>query len=89
MVIGLLAILKAGGVYVPLDPDYPKERLAFILEDTRVPVLLTQQRLVPELVEAEGTKTGDPRSSILDPRLNVGIWTRVGKSLLRRARRIP
>ena len=46
MVIGLLGILKAGGVYVPLDPTYPKERLAFMLEDARVPVLLTQERLV-------------------------------------------
>ncbi|WP_257460231.1 non-ribosomal peptide synthetase [Archangium lipolyticum] len=49
VVIGLLAILKAGGAYVPLDPAYPKERLALILEDAQVPVLLTQQRLVPEL----------------------------------------
>jgi amino acid adenylation domain-containing protein len=70
MVIGLLAILKAGGVYVPLDPDDPKERLAFMLEDTRVPMLLTHERLVRELVEAEGTKNRDPRS-ILNPRLNV------------------
>ena len=43
LVIGLLAILKAGGAYVPLDPAYPQERLAFILEDTRAPVLLTQK----------------------------------------------
>ena len=49
MVIGLLGILKAGGVYVPLDPAYPKERLAFMLEDARVPVLLTQERLVAGL----------------------------------------
>lgn len=49
MVIGVLGILKAGGVYVPLDPSYPKERLAFMLEDTRAPVLLTQQRLVTRL----------------------------------------
>ena len=33
MVVGLLGILKAGGVYVPLDPAYPQERLAFMLED--------------------------------------------------------
>src|SRR5262249_24323385 len=32
-IVGLLAILKAGGVYVPLDPDYPLERIAFMLED--------------------------------------------------------
>ncbi len=45
MMVGLLAILKAGGCYVPLDPNYPKERLAFMLEDARVPVLLTQEKL--------------------------------------------
>ena len=42
MIIGLLGILKAGGVYVPLDPAYPKERLSFILKDAQVSVLLTQ-----------------------------------------------
>jgi amino acid adenylation domain-containing protein len=49
MVIGLLSILKAGGAYVPLDPSYPQQRLSFMLEDARVPVLLTQQHLVETL----------------------------------------
>jgi len=49
MVVGLLGILKAGGAYVPLDPGYPQERLAFILEDARVPVVLTQERLIAGL----------------------------------------
>jgi amino acid adenylation domain-containing protein len=49
LVAALLGILKAGGAYVPIDPAYPADRLAFILEETRVPVLLTQQRLVPEM----------------------------------------
>jgi len=43
LVAGLLGILKAGGVYVPLDPSYPLERLQFMLEDAQVSVLLTQQ----------------------------------------------
>jgi amino acid adenylation domain-containing protein len=51
MVIGLLGILKAGGVYLPLDPSYPEERLAFMLEDTQAPILLTQQQLIQELPE--------------------------------------
>ncbi len=42
MVVGLLGILKSGGAYVPLDPAYPKERLDFILEDTRATIVLTQ-----------------------------------------------
>ena len=45
MVVALLAILKAGGAYVPLDPSYPAERLALMIDDTRMPVILTQERL--------------------------------------------
>jgi amino acid adenylation domain-containing protein/thioester reductase-like protein len=46
MLVGLLGILKAGGAYLPLDPGYPKQRLEFMLRDTQVPVLLTQQSLL-------------------------------------------
>ncbi len=49
MVVGLLAILKAGAAYVPLDTAYPPERLAFMVEDTQAPVVLTQSRFVPQL----------------------------------------
>ena len=49
MVVALLGILKAGAAYVPLDPDYPADRLRFMLADARVPVLLTQTRFVPKL----------------------------------------
>jgi len=45
MLAGILGVLKAGGAYVPLDPAYPKERLTFILEDAKAPVLLTEQSL--------------------------------------------
>ncbi|HDN26617.1 MAG TPA: amino acid adenylation domain-containing protein, partial [Thioploca sp.] len=51
MVIGLLGILKAGGAYVPLDPGYPLARIAFMLEDSEVPVLLTQSSLTEKLPE--------------------------------------
>ena len=49
MAIGILGILKAGGAYVPLDPSYPQERLRYMLEDTSVPMLLTQRHLVDRL----------------------------------------
>ena len=49
MIVGLLGILKAGGVYVPLDPAYPKERLAFMLKDAEAPVILTQEALLAVL----------------------------------------
>jgi amino acid adenylation domain-containing protein len=47
--VSLLAVLKAGGTYVPLDPKYPHERLSFMLTDAKASVLITQQRLVPGL----------------------------------------
>ncbi|WP_414517210.1 amino acid adenylation domain-containing protein [Nostoc sp. PCC 9305] len=51
MIVGLLAILKAGGAYVPLDPAYPSERLALMLEDSQLSILLTQQNLLSKLPE--------------------------------------
>jgi len=52
MVVGLLGILKAGGAYVPLDPAYPNERLALMLEDAQVLVLLTQKHIQDGLPES-------------------------------------
>ncbi|WP_085918222.1 amino acid adenylation domain-containing protein [Halomonas sp. CSM-2] len=54
MVVGLLGILKAGCAYVPLDPEYPAERLAFIAEDSGIELLLTQHHLRESLPVADG-----------------------------------
>ena len=51
MVVALIAILKAGGAYVPLDLAYPRKRLAFMIEDAKVKVLLTQSHLTGLLPE--------------------------------------
>jgi amino acid adenylation domain-containing protein len=48
-IVALLAVLKAGGAYLPIDPGYPSERIATILEDARPTVLLTEERLLNRL----------------------------------------
>ena len=77
MVVGMLGILKVGGAYLPLDPEYPKERLAFMVEDAQVRVVVSQLSIKERLPE-----TGvlcldceDERLSQLDtrnPRSGVG-----------------
>ncbi|MDX2090267.1 MAG: amino acid adenylation domain-containing protein [Kofleriaceae bacterium] len=49
MVVGILGILKAGAAYVPLETKAPADRLAFILEDARAPIVITQERLAGQL----------------------------------------
>jgi len=51
MLVGLLAVLKAGGAYLPLDPEYPPERIAFMIEDSQARVVLTQNALLHRLPE--------------------------------------
>lgn len=54
LVVGLLAILKAGGAFLPLDPAYPASRLNFMLGDAGVRILLTQERLLSRLSLPQG-----------------------------------
>ena len=49
LVVGVLAILEAGGAYVPIDPDYPRERIRFLVDDARAQVVLTQKALAGRL----------------------------------------
>jgi amino acid adenylation domain-containing protein len=49
LIVGLLAILKAGGAYVPMDPDYPADRLEFLLRDTGAAVLITEQKMLAQI----------------------------------------
>jgi amino acid adenylation domain-containing protein len=66
MIIGMLGILSAGGAYVPFDPSYPTERLAYMLSDSAPKVLLTQRRLREQLPEtvAEVIALDDDRHEI-------------------------
>ncbi|HEX2078241.1 MAG TPA: amino acid adenylation domain-containing protein [Longimicrobium sp.] len=56
LVVALLGVLKAGGGYVPLDPGYPRDRLAYMLADSRVAVLLTQAHLA-DRIPPHGART--------------------------------
>jgi amino acid adenylation domain-containing protein len=51
MMVAVLGVLKAGGAYLPMDPAYPRDRLALMLEDSRVPVVLSQEGLLGVLPE--------------------------------------
>ncbi|MGB3207092.1 MAG: amino acid adenylation domain-containing protein, partial [Crinalium sp.] len=49
LAVGILGIIKSGAAYLPLDPNYPKDRLTFMLADAQVPILVTQSHLAPEI----------------------------------------
>jgi amino acid adenylation domain-containing protein len=78
MVVGLLGTLKAGGAYLPLDAEYPRERLEYMIEDAGVSVLLTQRELrerLPEQMSAEVLYLDSEvlsESSTADPYSGVG-----------------
>ncbi|MCP3660212.1 MAG: non-ribosomal peptide synthetase [Bacteroidetes bacterium] len=58
-VIGILGILKSGSAYIPLDPKYPKERIEFLLKDSKLKVLITQKKYtnsLPEIVFKNNVK---------------------------------
>jgi amino acid adenylation domain-containing protein/thioester reductase-like protein len=71
MVVGLLAILKAGCAYVPLDPAYPEERLAFMIEDAQLSVILSESQLLSTLAtSAEVICIDDSPAMALCPKTN-------------------
>jgi aspartate racemase len=65
LMIALLGVLKAGGACLPLDPEYPRERLAYMLKDSQAAVLLTQSGIVPELASMSHTVLLEPGLEIL------------------------
>jgi len=49
MIVSILAVLKAGGAYIPIDPEYPEERISYMLENSNSPILLSQKHLVDKI----------------------------------------
>src|SRR5579871_2685752 len=68
MLVGMLGILKAGAAYLPLDPAYPQERLAFLLEDAQAPLLITKSPLREHFPAYQGQRFClDTEGHLLDP----------------------
>ena len=53
LIVAMLAVLKSGGAYLPIDPDYPREQISSMLEDSRASVVLTESKYL-HLVSSEG-----------------------------------
>lgn len=88
MLIAILAVIDAGGVFVPLDASHPKDRLAFMLEDSKAPVLLTEQDLedqiaggciqticLPDDYQVPPDEFSQPTPNILPDQLAYVIYT--------------
>ncbi|SIR86501.1 non-ribosomal peptide synthase domain TIGR01720/amino acid adenylation domain-containing protein [Aquipseudomonas alcaligenes] len=56
MIVAMLAVLKSGGAFVPLDPDYPRERLSYMVEDSGLQWLITSSDLAERLPLGEGVE---------------------------------
>ncbi|MEC1623777.1 amino acid adenylation domain-containing protein [Bacillus mojavensis] len=65
MTVGLLAVLKAGAAYLPLDPDYPADRIAFMLNDARPAIIITSSQVENQIPPAENV----PKIVLDDPEL--------------------
>ncbi|MGH3776207.1 MAG: amino acid adenylation domain-containing protein, partial [Pseudonocardiaceae bacterium] len=76
LVIALLAVAKAGGGYVPVDPDYPEQRIGFMLTDAAPVVVLTATAVAPQVPIV----TGATRVLIDDPAVSAGIATMAGRA---------
>ncbi|WJG11186.1 non-ribosomal peptide synthetase [Aliiglaciecola sp. LCG003] len=63
MLLSILAILKAGGAYVPISPDYPQSRVAYLLDDTKTSLVLTQAQYIERLTQ--WTSQQDQPASVL------------------------
>ncbi|MFD1464219.1 AMP-binding protein, partial [Paenibacillus farraposensis] len=74
MIVGMLAILKAGGVYVPIDCDYPDERVRYLLEDSEAQMLLVQ-RMELRPADFKGTVLDLNDSAIYEKETNQPITT--------------
>ncbi|MBE1556831.1 non-ribosomal peptide synthetase [Sporosarcina limicola] len=65
MIVGILAVVKAGGYYIPIDPDYPDERISYILKNSKARILLTHRNADKQLTQYKGNILNLNRNSDL------------------------
>jgi amino acid adenylation domain-containing protein len=70
MVVSMLAVLKAGGTYVPISPEHPKKRTQFILDDTKAALVLTEQKYIQQVDEWSVELAVVPALLVVD---NLGV----------------
>ena len=75
LVVGLLAVLKAGGAYLPLDPDYPAERLKLMVEDTGAPVVVTSSWLEADRDSISACPDTNPNRDVSSDDVAYVIYT--------------
>ncbi|MCU0488395.1 MAG: amino acid adenylation domain-containing protein [Anaerolineales bacterium] len=80
MMIAILGILKAGGAYLPLDPNYPTDRLAFMLSDSKVQIILTQSSVAERLGELFTTQVRQSGKALQVVRLDQD-WGDIEKTI--------
>ncbi|XXM72288.1 amino acid adenylation domain-containing protein [Lysinibacillus sphaericus] len=77
MIISMLAVLKAGGAYVPIDPTYPKDRIQFIVKDSRADFIISEKQL-PQNIEFNGKFIRFEKSELEGNASNLSISSRPG-----------
>ncbi|WP_051931329.1 non-ribosomal peptide synthetase [Gillisia sp. Hel_I_29] len=75
MIVGILGILKSGGAYVPIDPDYPEDRIAYMLKDSNCKVLLDEEFLTGFKSDSKDYSIGNPSHNISSKDLAYVIYT--------------
>lgn len=73
MIIGIMGILKAGGAYLPISPEYPEDRITYMLEDSGTRILLTQKRFMNKLSFNGELIDVDDKSLYLGDGSNLGL----------------
>ncbi|WP_439024915.1 amino acid adenylation domain-containing protein [Bacillus halotolerans] len=75
LIVGILAVLKSGGAYVPIDPQYPEDRIQYMLSDSRTEIVLTQRRLLDQLPYDGDVVLLDAENSYHEDRSNLDLFS--------------